>query len=267
MFLAEDLTVSTGSRAVQARFENLVHGDWLTGASEAAYDGAVTGWRKVGPVGPVATKLVRVSFLDPVYHGDVMTVGMRWEATGATGALFPVLDANITISPAGDETARLALAGCYRPPLGRLGAGLDRAVMHQVAVATMRSLLRNVAAALTSRAPAGHSAEAASPRLAPRPGVRGSLKQRRLADVAPCSPKREVVRVGQAEWWAEFKIFEDRDGSYSWQLQAASGRIIARSGHAYESKYWCVQDVNWLRANANLIMVYDHTGVPRRLSA
>ena len=63
--------------------------------------------------------------------------------------------------------------------------------------------------------------------------------------------------MGQAEWWAEFKIFEDRDGSYYWQLQAASGRIIARSGHSYESRYWCEQDVNWLRANAAQVMVYD----------
>ena len=63
----------------------------------------------------------------------------------------------------------------------------------------------------------------------------------------------------QAEWWAEFKFFEDRDGSYYWQLQAASGRIIARSGHAYESKSWCEQDVDWLRPNADQIMVYDHT--------
>ena len=65
----------------------------------------------------------------------------------------------------------------------------------------------------------------------------------------------------QAEWWAEFKIFEDRDGSYYWQLQAASGRVIARSGHAYESKYWCEQDVDWLRANADQITVYDYTTV------
>ncbi len=63
--------------------------------------------------------------------------------------------------------------------------------------------------------------------------------------------------MGQAEWWAEFKIFEDQDGSYYWQLQAASGRIIARSGHTYQSKYWCEQDVNWLRANADQVMVYD----------
>jgi hypothetical protein len=173
MFVAEELTVNTGSAAAQARFENLVHGDSLAGMSEAAYDGSVTGLRKVGPAGRVAGKLIRVSFLDPVYRGDVMTVGMRWEATGAVGALFPVLDANITISPAGDHTARLALAGSYRPPLGRLGAEVDRAVMHQVAAATMRSLLRNVATALTSPAPAGHPAAEARPGLlpAPEPGM------------------------------------------------------------------------------------------------
>jgi hypothetical protein len=169
MFVAEELTVNTGSAAAQARFENLVHGDWLAGVSEAAYDGALTGLRKVGPAGPAAGKLVRVSFLDPVYRGDVMTAGMRWEATGAAGALFPVLDANITICPAGDHTALLALAGSYRPPLGRLGAGLDRAVMHQVAAATMRSLLRTVAMALTSPAPAGRPAAQARPGLRPGP--------------------------------------------------------------------------------------------------
>ena len=69
------------------------------------------------------------------------------------------------------------------------------------------------------------------------------------------------MRMEQAHWWAEFKIFEDRDGNHYWQLQAASGRIIARSGLTYESKDWCEQDVNWLRANADQIMVYDHTRV------
>jgi uncharacterized protein YegP (UPF0339 family) len=75
-----------------------------------------------------------------------------------------------------------------------------------------------------------------------------------------------VVPVDQAEWWTEFKIFQDRYGRYSWQLQAASGRIIALSGHPSESKYWCEQDVNWLRANAGLIMVYDHSGPSHRLA-
>jgi uncharacterized protein YegP (UPF0339 family) len=83
----------------------------------------------------------------------------------------------------------------------------------------------------------------------------------------PRSSRRKVVRVEPAEWWAEFKIFQDGGGRCSWELQAASGRIIARSGHSYESKYWCEEDVNWLRANADLIMVYDHTGDSRKVPA
>jgi len=79
------------------------------------------------------------------------------------------LDANISISPAADDAAQLALAGSYRPPLGRLGAGLDRTIMHRVAAATMRCLLQSVAEALVSPAPAGHPAEDASPGWQPAP--------------------------------------------------------------------------------------------------
>jgi len=57
--------------------------------------------------------------------------------------------------------------------LGRLGAGLDRAIMHRVATATMRCLLRSVAEALVGSAPVGRSAKDASPgwQPAPEPGM------------------------------------------------------------------------------------------------
>ncbi len=61
---------------------------------------------------------------------------------------------------------------------------------------------------------------------------------------------------------AELQVLKDQDGRYYWRLQAASNRIIAWSGQAYDSKYWCVQDMNWLRATAHLIMVYDYTAEP-----
>src|SRR5262245_40131488 len=75
---------------------------------------------------------------------------------------------------------------------------------------------------------------------------------------------RKVVRVEQEQRTdrAEFQVLKDQDGRYYWRLHAASNRIIAWSGQAYDSKYWCVQDVNWLRANAYLIMVYDYTAEP-----
>jgi hypothetical protein len=176
MFVAHDLTVDVGSRAAQARFTNLLRGTWLTEASKAAYDEGLTGLLRVGPAGPVTAKLVRVRVLDPVYRGDIMTVGLRWEATGPAGSLFPVLDADISISPVGEEgtaaaeqSARLALAGAYRPPLGRLGAELDRVVLHPVATATMRTLLRSVANTITNPATARRSAEEISPGARPIP--------------------------------------------------------------------------------------------------
>lgn len=158
MFVTQELTISIGPAAAQARFANLLRGNWLTEMSEAAYGEGVTGLLRVGPIHP-AGKLVRVTVLEPVYRADAMNVGLRWEATGATGGLFPVLDATLTISPApeavrgvGMKSSRLMLAGSYRPPLGRLGAGLDTALLHRVANATIRSVLRSAAVALTSPA-------------------------------------------------------------------------------------------------------------------
>lgn len=149
MFLAEDLIVGIGIRQAQARLVSLLYGNWLTEASENAYGENVTGLLVVGPAGGVVAKLVRVSFLDPIYRDDTMSVGLRWEAAGTAGRLFPVLDATITICPEGEKAARLALAGSYRPPLGHLGAALDTAILHRVATATVRALLHNVADAIT----------------------------------------------------------------------------------------------------------------------
>jgi hypothetical protein len=67
-----------------------------------------------------------------------------------TGELFPVLDAQLTLSSGGQDRSRLELVGSYRPPLGRLGEVIDRAIMAQVAEATIRSLLERAAAALAA---------------------------------------------------------------------------------------------------------------------
>jgi hypothetical protein len=169
MFLTEEVILDTGFGQAQARFVNLLHSNWLAEASQTAYGETRTGLIKVGPAGTTAAKLVQVSFLDPLYRGDTMSVGLRWEAVGATGGLFPVLDATITIGPAGETASRLALAGSYRPPLGRLGAALDTALLHRVATATIRSLLHSTAEAITSPAPTGN--ESRQWRPAPEPGT------------------------------------------------------------------------------------------------
>ena len=108
-----------------------------------------------------ASKLIRVQFLAPVRRGATITVPLRWEAAGAVGDLFPVLDADLILARDGDDRARLGLSGSYRPPFGRAGAALDRAVMKRVAAASIRSLLEGMAHSIADPAP--------EPRPEPRP--------------------------------------------------------------------------------------------------
>lgn len=156
-------------QAARARLVNLAEGGGLARVSHTAYQHGLTALMRVGPLGdlPVASKLVAVRFLEPVDRGEVTTMGLRWEATGPTAGLFPVLDANITLTPDGDDRSQMAFTGTYRAPLGRLGVGLDKAILHRVATATIRALLADVAGALTNSAVAaeGHVAPAVRPDL------------------------------------------------------------------------------------------------------
>ena len=91
------------------------------------------------------SKLAGVHVLDVATRGESAVLALRWEATGPGGRLFPALDADMSLTPAGQDSTRLSLAGAYRPPLAALGAGLDRAVVHEVADAMVQSLLARVA--------------------------------------------------------------------------------------------------------------------------
>jgi hypothetical protein len=166
MFVRRDLVLDLSFEAGRARLVNRLREGGIAGASRAAYEAGITVIR-VGPLAklPAAGKLVRVSFLEPAYRDGWLQVGLRWEATGITGDLFPVLDGDFTLSPAGDDAARLVLAGAYRPPLGRLGDKLDAIVLNKVANATFSALLRSVADTL---ARPGQAPEAAA---APGPGT------------------------------------------------------------------------------------------------
>jgi hypothetical protein len=142
--------------AARARFLRLAQGDLLDGLSRDAYTDGLVGEVRVGPFGsmPGMSKLVRVSLLDPVPRDDMVLVPIRWEATGRMGRLFPVLDANLIVGPGSQGRAELRITGAYRPPLDGLGEGLDQAVLHRVAGATLKSLLRRIAAMLANAADA-----------------------------------------------------------------------------------------------------------------
>jgi hypothetical protein len=157
MFVSEDVTVALPFSQASPRLVNLVSGGGLAEASRAAYGDGVTALIRVGPrrPAPLPAKLVRVRFLEPRRTGGSVRTGLRWEATGPASGLFPVLDADLTLASSGEHDCRLSLSGTYRPPFGRLGEELDRAVLGRVAVATIRALLGNVAGALTHPEPRG----------------------------------------------------------------------------------------------------------------
>jgi hypothetical protein len=166
MFLSDQRMLPISIAAARARLANLVHDGGLSGTSETAYQDGLNHLLWAGPFGnsPGLSRLVRVQFLDPVDRIDSVTTGMRWEAIGVTGGLFPALDANITLTAEGDQHTRMTLTGVYRPPFGTLGAGLDRALLHKVATATIHSLMTRLSGALEGTAAAPGDAGVPKPR-------------------------------------------------------------------------------------------------------
>jgi hypothetical protein len=150
MFVSAERVLGIPIGAARSRLANLVGDGSLSETSQSAYQGGLDHLLRVGPLGelPGASRLVRVQVLDPVYRDDAMTIGMRWEAIGGIGSLFPVLDADINLSPQHGELTRLTVTGCYRPPFGELGASLDRMLMPTVAELTLRSVVTSLAVSL-----------------------------------------------------------------------------------------------------------------------
>jgi hypothetical protein len=175
MFTSQELIVEVRFDAAREQLARMVADGGLTGVSRGAYEATLTRLIRVGPFGetPGVSKQVQVRLIGPVRRDGTTTVWLRWEATGPAGGLFPVLDADLQLRSEGLEKTRLTLNGCYRPPLGRLGSGLDRAALHRVAAATIRALLRGIADAL------------AEPKHVPAPLVAGERQHFSSAAAAP----------------------------------------------------------------------------------
>ncbi len=155
MFVGDEVPLAVGFAAARERLTRLGESGALFGSADDAYAGLA----RVGVAG--VSKLVRVQVRELSWTDRTAGLALRWEAAGAGGALFPVLDADLTIAPAGAGTM-LTMAGSYRPPLGSLGEVLDRAILHRVAAATIRSFLAQVAAQLADQ-PVTNGAGSAPP--------------------------------------------------------------------------------------------------------
>jgi hypothetical protein len=128
-----------------------------------------------GPFGPVPglSKAVSVHVSYVRVRGEAVVVQLRWSASGPT-ELFPVMEADLEIAPMGARQSQLGFSGSYDPPLGSFGRQLDRLLLHQLAEATVRAMLRQlVEALLVEPAPELASAPVTSPRC----GIKLSLRR------------------------------------------------------------------------------------------
>jgi hypothetical protein len=147
MFLADQVTVHADFDAARARLVQLAASGALFASATDAYGGTTAGVARVGAAG--ISKLVRVHASELPGTPDSAGLAIRWEAAGSGSAVFPVLDADLRLAPASEQLTLLTLTGSYRPPFGRAGEAVDRAVMHRVATATVRNFLASMAAVLT----------------------------------------------------------------------------------------------------------------------
>jgi hypothetical protein len=166
VFVAQDVETGVRFSVARSRLVELIGGRALADASHAAYGaGLASLLGQPGSARPVPARLMRVRCLEPVHGAEQMTAGLRWEAAGAPGGLFPVLDADLTVAASGPQVSRLALAGVYRLPAGD---ELDPASAGQVADTTVRALLGAVAAYLSATSfPAARLPRAAGRRSRP----------------------------------------------------------------------------------------------------
>jgi hypothetical protein len=145
MFVGDEVRLDISFAVAREKLTRLGQSGALSGTSEDAYGPGLT---RVGVVG--VGKLVRVQVRELSWTDLSAGLALRWEATGAGGGLFPVLDADLKLAPDGEGTM-LSMAGSYRPPFGVLGEALDRAILRRVADATIRSFVAQVAAQITGQ--------------------------------------------------------------------------------------------------------------------
>ena len=160
MFISDEVMLDVSFATARSALSRLAAGELLLSASQEAYGHGTEGLARVGPAG--LSKLVRVQVCELAETAQGPGIAIRWEAAGAAGGLFPVLDADLRVTPAGDSATSLTLTGAYRPPLGPVGEVINRAVLHRLAAATVRRFIVRLAANLT--APVG---EATAPRAGP----------------------------------------------------------------------------------------------------
>jgi len=148
MFIGDHVQLNISFAAARTRLGNLASGGVLLGASEHAYGETISGLADAAGSVPGASQLAGVRPGDISETRGTAQLPVHWEATTGDGNLFPALDADLTLTPAGDQTTVFALTGVFRPPPGLADAGLDHEIVCWFAAAAIRVFLARLASAL-----------------------------------------------------------------------------------------------------------------------
>lgn len=152
MFIHATLELPIPAATAIDRLYLTLRDDQFGDLSDKAYRAGLVTLARVGPFGdvPGLAKTVRLQLLEPHAVDNVMRVPMRWVATGATGQLFPALDADLDVAAIDERRCVLSIHAVYTPPLGAVGAGMNSLLLHRAARATIRSLLRGLGRSLAA---------------------------------------------------------------------------------------------------------------------
>jgi hypothetical protein len=160
-FIGDHVLLNIGFAAARARLGNLAGGGLLLRASEHAY-GEITSLADAAGSVAGASQLAGVCPGEITETRTMAQLPLRWEATAGGGTLYPALDADLTLTPAEDQTTVFALTGVFRPPPGLADAGLDQKIVSWFAAAALRAFLAQLAAALVHPSGATQESLAAS---------------------------------------------------------------------------------------------------------
>ena len=109
--------------------------DLLERATEAGLSGAHESALEIEVGGIALAKEVHLDvkgFRDIPGRVPLGRVSIRWSPSDHS-ALFPVIEADLEAEPIDDERTMFSLLGLYQPPLGLVGAALDRLGFHRLA--------------------------------------------------------------------------------------------------------------------------------------
>ena len=103
---------------------------------------------KIGPLDVAAEVDVRVGTISEESHDAPMSrvtrIPIEWSAA-QRAALFPIMNAELSLYPLTATETQLDFLGRYAPPLGIVGGALDAMVGHRIAEASVHRLVADVA--------------------------------------------------------------------------------------------------------------------------